>query len=44
MLQFKYGFMLLTRNTRTQQPLAHTFHVSLENSIKIDNFSKLSKR
>ena len=32
-----------TRNTRTQQPLAHPSIVSLGNSIEVDNFSKLTK-
>ena len=33
-----------TRNTCTQQPLAHPSNRSLENPSNIDNFSKLSKR
>ena len=36
--------MIMTRNTCTQQILAHPSSTSLENPSKIDNFSKLSKR
>ena len=33
----------ITRDTRTQQPLAHPSIVFLKNSIEIDNFSKSTK-
>ena len=36
--------IFITKNTCTQQTLAHPSNTSLENPNKIDNFSKLSKR
>ena len=35
---------ILTRNTCTQQTLAHPSNISPEDPSNIDNFSKLSKR
>ena len=38
------GVITVTRNTCTQQTLAHPSNTSLENPSNIENFSKLSKR
>ena len=46
-LSLKYltiGRPYITRNTCTQQPLAHPSNISLENPSNNDNFSKFSKR
>ena len=34
----------ITRNTCTQQPLAHPSNISVENQSNNDNFSKFSER
>ena len=41
---YSHDYKVITRNTCTQQILAHPSNISLENPSNVDNFSKLSKR